>query len=107
MLSKACRGARLPAGPTGEDPGEGEIPFRVAGGSQVVQYEDQAFGQHPVTNPLSIQAGEQGMATGANDSPGPTASASWFRLPVLPVNIRRITITVNPCSHGHRAWVAL
>ena len=23
------------------------------------------------------------------------------------VRIRRITITVNPCTHGHRAWVAL
>jgi hypothetical protein len=24
-----------------------------------------------------------------------------------PVSVRRITITVSPCTHGHRAWVAL
>jgi hypothetical protein len=38
------------------------------------------------------------MATGANDSSGPAASASWVRSPGSPVSPRRIT-TVNPTGH--------
>jgi hypothetical protein len=40
--------------------------------------------------------------------PVPAIVARSLSLALLvAVRIRRITITVNPCTHGHRAWVAL
>jgi hypothetical protein len=48
-----------------------------------------------------------GMATGANDSWGATASADWVKSPGSQVSFRRIIVTVSLCTRGHRAWVAL
>jgi hypothetical protein len=47
------------------------------------------------------------IAIGAIDSSGPDDFVRGARSPGSPVRARRMTITVNPCTHGHRAWVAL
>lgn len=57
--------------------------------------------------PHTAHSTRHDIATGASDSSGPDDFGRWVRSPGSPVRIRRMTITVNPCTHGHRAWVAL
>jgi hypothetical protein len=47
-----------------------------------------------------------GMAAGANDTSGRLRRAG-LGCPGSPVSIRRVTITVDRCTPGHRSWVAL